>query len=965
MRNHAIRFIVTIYCICIAHTIAAQSPGYKSFRIEKENRFVQINCLLKDYNGYLFVGTDDGIYTFDGDKFNRIPFEDNNKTDTVTALFRDGEGILWAGFLNGKIARLRHKSLQYFEPEEGHPQQKIAAFLNDGSHKTWFASNGEGLYYYANNRVNLINSDDGLSDDHVSCLQLSAKGDVLAGTDQGINICSIQQNKKLVRTIGPAQGLPDYIVTSIAAAGNDRYWVGTQEKGFCFYDHVSGKITIPAVSANWNYGQVNSILQDQQLVWIATQDSGLLRYSIATATIERVHLNVNDRHISCLLRDNQGNIWLRSENGLIRTSGDILRLMPLPGTPAFEHVHVLLSDNKGHTWFNNEQNELIKTIQVNDNITGRKIQLPGLTEKTDITSLYQDVNGNIWVGTMGRGIFLLSPESLAYRSFDEHPRFINASVLSINGSGRNVFVSCLEGSMEIQLPETSDIHQRYTYTDFDGKKIGTNYVYCIYKDSKGRTWFATDGKGLTLMQQSHYSYYTQPLLKDDRIYSITEDKQGNIWFSTANAGIYKYDGHTFFNYGTNEGLSDLNISVLRTDWLGHIVIVHKKGLDILDPVSGNITYITGNQGIAYINAEDLGAVSKDTAGNILVSTRNGVLTYTAPENVLEKPTALIESVQLFLADIDTATQHRFRSDENNFTFNFTGLYYTAPDQVYYKYKLEGLDSNWIITRDRSKTFPRLAPGKYVFRIQAALNKNFINASEALYAFEIKQSFYKTYWFIGGCILLAALLIYWYFKSREKELKRIERLRQEKIQFQFEVLRNQVNPHFLFNSFNTLISTIEDDPKNAAEYATQLSDFFRNVVNQRDKDIISLKDEINSLHTYFYLQQKRYGSNLKCEINISDVQQETYMIPPLTLQLLVENAVKHNAVSKETPLLISLFISDEKYLDISNNINPKINKAGGAGMGLQNIINRYRLLTDTPVKVYNDQEYFIVSLPLLR
>lgn len=204
-----------------------------------------------------------------------------------------------------------------------------------------------------------------------------------------------------------------------------------------------------------------------------------------------------------------------------------------------------------------------------------------------------------------------------------------------------------------------------------------------------------------------------------------------------------------------------------------------------------------------------------------------------------------------------------------------------------------------------------------------------------------------------------------YEDWKKNMEETDALKASFRQSQLQGLKSQVNPHFLFNSFNTLISTIEDDPKNAAEYATQLSDFFRNVVNQRDKDIISLKDEINSLHTYFYLQQKRYGSNLKCEINISDVQQETYMIPPLTLQLLVENAVKHNAVSKETPLLISLFISDEKYLDISNNINPKINKAGGAGMGLQNIINRYRLLTDTPVKVYNDQEYFIVSLPLLR
>ena len=194
---------------------------------------------------------------------------------------------------------------------------------------------------------------------------------------------------------------------------------------------------------------------------------------------------------------------------------------------------------------------------------------------------------------------------------------------------------------------------------------------------------------------------------------------------------------------------------------------------------------------------------------------------------------------------------------------------------------------------------------------------------------------------------------------------LQQLQQEKIQFQFQVLGSQVNPHFLFNSFNTLISTIEDNPKAAVDYVEQLSEFFRNIVNYRDKDVITLGEEINLLKTYFYLQQKRYGDNLKLTIDISEEAKKQLFIPPLTLQLLLENAIKHNAVSKETTLFIDLFIENGNRLVLRNNINPKLSQQAGTGMGLQNIINRYNILSKEQVQVNNNGQYFTVSLPALK
>lgn len=968
MRPAINRFILLILLMPFFTEAAAQTIGHKYFKLEKDNKAVKINTLFKTSQGYIYAGTDNGVYKFDGEKYTRINFDNPDYNDTATALFQDRQQKIWVGFKSGRIANISNKKLVYFNPEEGTPKKKITAFLQDKEDNLWFATNGEGIYFIRGRHMYLINEANGLSDLNISTITLADNGDILAGSDQGINICRIKGNQKNITVVGPKLGLPDYIVTSIIPAGKNTYWIGLQDKGFCLYDHSNKKISIPPAAVNWNYGQINSMLTAQDMLWIATQDNGLYKYSFGNGILDAASQVKAGNKIESLLQDNQGNVWLSSsEYGLIRTPGELIKLIAIPGSPVFEHVHAILSAQNGDIWLNDYNNDVLRVFSRNGIYQAQKVTIPVLTEKTDITSLYQDTNENIWVGSMGKGLFILDPHNLQHRPFTENPAFKNASILSINGKGNTVYVSSLEGTMAITIePENIHISKPYRFTNYDNASTGTNYIYTVYKDSRNRVWFATDGNGLTMLQDNVFSYFTKKdQIKDDHIYSITEDRQGNIWFSTASAGIYKYDGKKFTNFSVSDGLSDLNISVLRTDRSGNIIIVHKLGLDILNPVTGNISYLNSNQGTPKINAEDLGAVTQDKEGRVMVSTVDGILSYSSPANSLQKPTAVLESVQLFLQDIDDNRSNVFSHDENNFTFNYTGLYYSDPEQVYYQYKLEGLDSSWVVTRDRSKNFPSLEPGSYTFRIQSSLNRNFKNADEASYRFVIKQAFYKRAWFIILCVLLIATLLYWYIKSREAEVKKLERLRQEKVQFQFEVLRNQVNPHFLFNSFNTLISTIEDDPKMAVEYVEQLSDFFRSIVNYRDKEIISLKEETELLNIYYFLQQKRHGSNIELKSNLTEQQKLQYFIPPLTLQLLMENAIKHNAISKETKLVISLDITGDEYLQVKNNINTRMSRQEGAGMGLQNIVNRYTLLSNKKVLISNDEKYFIVSLPLLK
>jgi LytS/YehU family sensor histidine kinase len=213
------------------------------------------------------------------------------------------------------------------------------------------------------------------------------------------------------------------------------------------------------------------------------------------------------------------------------------------------------------------------------------------------------------------------------------------------------------------------------------------------------------------------------------------------------------------------------------------------------------------------------------------------------------------------------------------------------------------------------------------------------------------------------IVLISAGIYIFIKTRERRIKRWDLIEKEKIQSQFETLKSQVNPHFLFNSFNTLISVIEENPDAAVEYTEHLSDLYRKIVTYRDNDTISLGEEINLINDYFFIQKKRFGNNLQLTTSLTESDLKNYRIAPLTLQLLCENAVKHNAISAETPLAIKIFKQDE-HLIVKNNINKKFTPEKGAGMGLQNIQKRYQLLSKKQLSIENTGKEFIVSIPLL-
>lgn len=204
----------------------------------------------------------------------------------------------------------------------------------------------------------------------------------------------------------------------------------------------------------------------------------------------------------------------------------------------------------------------------------------------------------------------------------------------------------------------------------------------------------------------------------------------------------------------------------------------------------------------------------------------------------------------------------------------------------------------------------------------------------------------------------------YWKLWKYTLIEKEQLEKENLASQLEGLRNQVNPHFLFNSLNTLIQIIPEDANKAVRFVRQLSKVYRYILEIKDSSITSLNNELEFLNAYIFLLKERFGDNLQVNLN-DNIFNTNYQIVPLALQIVLENAIKHNIISTEKPLNIQVFIEKDQHLIVRNNLQRKNQVQEGTGTGLKNIENRYSLISGKSIDVIMTPQYFTVILPLLE
>lgn len=218
--------------------------------------------------------------------------------------------------------------------------------------------------------------------------------------------------------------------------------------------------------------------------------------------------------------------------------------------------------------------------------------------------------------------------------------------------------------------------------------------------------------------------------------------------------------------------------------------------------------------------------------------------------------------------------------------------------------------------------------------------------------------------LGLCFLVETLSEADYTFLKYKESKEDVRSLEQLAEYQeFESLKNLINPHFLFNCLNTLSSLIAEDPPRAGRFLDELSKVYRYLLFSNQQALSALENEINFIRSYYQLLKTRYGNALELNVDVAPLYHR-YLIPSLSLQLLVENAVKHNIASNDHPLVIDIFTTEGNQLIVNNNLQRKLVKGISTHIGLENIKMKYQLLHQAGFQIIEDEKNFTVALPLI-
>lgn len=249
----------------------------------------------------------------------------------------------------------------------------------------------------------------------------------------------------------------------------------------------------------------------------------------------------------------------------------------------------------------------------------------------------------------------------------------------------------------------------------------------------------------------------------------------------------------------------------------------------------------------------------------------------------------------------------------------------------------------------------------IFIIRFVILVVFENNSVSYFVQNEHIKFYVFSLLITMVVSLFFHAIYFYKKAQENKVKE-QKVIAGTASAQFESLKNQIDPHFLFNSLNVLSSLIEENPDSAQKFTTSLSKIYRYVLEQKDKELVSVQEELNFAKTYMNLLKMRFENSITFELPENFYNDDAKVVP-LSLQLLLENCIKHNVVSESKPLHIKIYFENNQLV-IENNLQKKEILSDRKGVGLQNIVNRYSILTDRKVWVLENENSFKVGLPIL-
>jgi len=708
-----------------------------------------IRAIAQTADGYLWLGTDEGLARFDGYEFvNYNKSSDHLPANSITALVAARDGSLWIGTSNG-LARYRDKRFRTYTTQQGLPDNAITSLFESHDGTMWVVA-GIYLSYFQDGRF--------------------------------INLA-------------PGAELPVTSARAVREDGQQQLWVAGMNG---VVKRVGGRFVTMVDSAALAGEIVNGMLFDRNgNLWV----SGSLGLLVLTAAGEvRKYDPQNglpDAYVRTVLEDRDGNIWAGTNGGLARLAGDRF-VTSLAGRNDQQLVRCLFEDREGDLWVgaNNGLSRLRDDIFT---VYGKSEGLPSDEPNT----IFQDHHGRLWVGYHDSGLMLF--ESDGYRQFTTRDGLPNNEVYSIRetrdgdlliaargGMARmhamrltryiptdplsrlNVFDALEDGEGRIWLATPGGLNElrgnRFRLAIATGPLL-TNAVVTLCEDRDGTLWAGTFGKGLWRLRGNEKRLFTTADgLSSDQIRELYEDPDGTLWIGTFGGGLNALRGDRFLHFTAADGLLSDNIGSIADDgqslWLSTtrgLCRIARQQLDelaagkrkLLEPMNYGVA--DGLRSAQCAPSYPTGSGAHRTSDGRLWFTTSRGLAVLDPQSRRQTPLAPTLHLVEMTADqrpVDLARPAQLDPGPGRIQIRYTAIHLSAPEQVRYSYKLDGLDTSWLQAGSRRLVnYNSLRYRKYRFTVRAELPGG--PRAEQSFAFEVLPQFYETAWFR---VLFAALLM---------------------------------------------------------------------------------------------------------------------------------------------------------------------------------------------------------------
>ncbi len=775
--------VFALYFLFLApRAIGAHIYTLETWTVEEGLPQNSVLCLLQDRTGYIWFGTQSGLVRFDGAAFriyNRwnTPHYGHLRSDTITALYQDGNNTLWIGTEGGGLSCMKKNGWRSYSTKEGLPNDFIRAIYGDGEGNLWIGTANGLARLNVKEETLQVYTDDDLWGDAVTAITGSSSGGLWIGTgDNGLYVVKDNTYQRFNPKDEPAREK----IAEITALCEDRsgcLWIGTEKGLFCL---EKGRIRTPVPENHPLAGNtIRTLMPDSSgSLWIGTDGEGIYRLTAGTFTAIPFRHGLSDDFIYALFEDREANVWIGTyTSGLARlTSARVTSITTENGLPQ-NLVRTLTEDRDGYLWVGMDRKGAAKIK--NDKIIDKI--LPG----TRLNAIYRDSTGSLWLGTRGSGVIRLengNPDlSFTYTtrdglSSDEITvirgdrsdilwvgttnglnRFENGRFTSLTAF-KEKNIKAIEESKTLWLGTGQGLLQlkgeRWeAVLTGEGNELGYD-ILCLYFDHQGNLWLGTNGSGLGRLQLNNGAftlYTTDAGLPHNYIFSILEDRQKNLWMSS-------YRGVFRVSRAQLDALAQKKISLLRP-----------LCLDETDGMRSR-ECVKGGQPSAW----------KSFTGKLYFPTVKGLAVIDPAALRINRipPPVIIEEVLINNEPAAADEKTVFPAGKNIIEFYFTALSFTAPGRVKLRYKLEGFDTRWEEVTPRLKRtalYLNLNPGSYRFNVIACNNDGLWNDKPAVFEFKIESPFYKQplFYLLIVLILVAAAAGALWFSRKKEEDKQIK------------------------------------------------------------------------------------------------------------------------------------------------------------------------------------------------